>query len=293
MAGPADTALQEPEGSSEDWRVLFFREPCTRLEGSGCSRCATVCPAGAISFAQGRAGGDAPAIDDGACTRCGICIGICDSFAASSILTVDYAKRVVRRARATGKAYLCCREDLFEGLEPAGNVFAFGCLSALSPEFLAYLLSSGIDVVLCHDIGYCEGCAAGGRFGARLWRRAFALAQAWTGRQASVADAIPEVEHLSDKLAAPDRRTLFTGAIGALGEVASGEYRARKSTVVDDFLVRREQMRARMRARHGDEAFLDDDSRSQAMRSRFARRILIEEAKRNDPGIAARMEGPA
>ena len=102
---------------------------------------------------------------------------------------------------------------------------------------------------------------------------------------------MPEIEHLAEKMAAPDRRTLFTGAIGAVGEVASGEYRARKSNVVEQFLARREQMRAQTQAIAGESLYLDEDSRKQSHESRFARKILLESAIENDPRIAERMKG--
>ena len=285
MADPIDnTALPEQDTRSDE-RILFFPEPCTRLKGESCNRCATVCPANAIAFSDD----NAPTIDAEACTLCGICIGVCDSFASSSITAFDYAKRMVRKAESSGRMYLCCNEDLFDDIEPAENVFALGCLSALSPEFITYLLSTGNEVVLCHDLAYCEGCMQGGAWGGKLWQRACGLAEEWSGKQLGSADIIPEIEHLSEKMAQPDRRTLFTGAIGAIGEVASGEYRARKSTVIDDFLARQEKMRASLRAHAADAVFLDDESRVNAHRSRFSRKILLEAAIQNDSGIADRI----
>lgn len=265
-------------------RILFFPEPCTRLQGESCSRCAAVCPVHAISFDDA----GTPQIDDAACTRCGICAGVCDSFASDRITTADYAKRMVRKAGDTGRIYLCCNEDLFDALEPAENVFALGCLSALSPEFITYLLSTGNEVVLCHDLAYCENCASGGPWGGKLWQRACSLAEEWSGKALSSSDVIPETVHLADKMAQPDRRTLFTAPIGALGEVATGEYRARKSSVIDDFLARQERMRASLRAKTDEAAFLDEDSRESARRSRFARKILLGWAIDNDPAIADR-----
>jgi ferredoxin len=279
-----DNIPEQNQDAPASERILFFPEPCTRLHGDSCNRCAAVCPVQAIAFTDE----NVPRIDDASCTRCGICIGVCDSFASSSITTLDYARRMVRKAGDGKRIYLCCNEDVFDSLEPADNVFVLGCLSALSPEFITYLLSSGNDVVLCHELAYCEGCKTGGTWGGKLWQRACSLAEEWSGRELSSSDVIPEVVHLADTMAQPDRRTLFTGAIGALGEVASGEYRARKSTVIDDFLARQERMRASLRATTIESAFLDDDSRESARRSRFARKILLGWAIDNDPAIAER-----
>ena len=286
MSEPLDTAAETIEDAPIAERILFFPEPCTRLTGEDCSRCAAVCPQHAIGFTES----GAPDIDEDSCSCCGICIGICDCFSSNRITTIDHAKRMERHAQQ-GKVYFCCKEDLFEGLEPAKNVIVLNCLSSLSPEFIAYLFSTGLELVLCHDLAYCEGCQAGGVYGGALWQRAFNIAQKWTGRQLESSDVIPEIEHFAEKMAAPDRRTLFTGAIGAVGEVASGEYRARKSNVVEQFLARREQMRAQTQAIAGESLFLDDDSREQSRESRFARKILLEKAIDNDPMIAERMKG--
>lgn len=280
--------IEVKEGDAPDYgRILFFPEPCTRLKGEPCTRCEAICPAHAVSFAES----GEPVIDDAACTRCDICIGICDSFASDRITTHDYAKRMVRKAKDTGRIYLCCEEDVFESLEPAENVFVLRCLSALSPEFLCYLLSTGNEVVICHDLAYCESCTRGGAWGGKLWQRTCQLAEAWAGKALSSSEVIPEVEHLAQRMAAPDRRTLFTGAVGAIGEVASGEYRARKSTVVEEFLARQERMRANLRGTTSETAFLDEESRENAHKSRFARRLLIEDAIQNDPSIAERYNG--
>ncbi|MBE6471774.1 MAG: 4Fe-4S dicluster domain-containing protein [Coriobacteriaceae bacterium] len=284
------TDIQEEtreEDAPLDERILFFPEPCIRLAGEECTRCQAVCPAQAISFPES----GEPVIDDAACTRCGICIGVCDSFSSSRLTTVDHAHRMVRHAE-DGRIYLCCEEDVFEGLDPAGNVIALKCLSSLSPEFIAYILSTGTRIVLCHDLSYCEGCAAGGRFGGKLWQRAFDLAQEWTAREVESADTIPEKVHLAQKMQAPDRRELFTGIIGAAGEVASGEYRKSKSTVVEDFIARREQMRAKLQAPTKAALFLDEESRISARKSRFAKKKLIELAIRNDPAIAQKLAAP-
>ena len=278
----------EPLRNAE--RILFFPEPCTRLAGEECTRCQLVCPAHAISFSSN----GTPQVDETACTLCGICIGICDSFGSSLITTYDHAKRMVRKAQDDGRIYLCCSEDAFEGLAPAENVFVLHCLSALSPEFLTYLLSTGKDVVLCHDLRYCEQCEMGGAFGGKLWERAVELAQSWTGRSISSTDTIPEKKDLAQKMAADtDRRALFTGAIGAAAEVASGKYREKKSTAVDDFIARRERMRAQLQSSTRKTAYLDDDSRAQSVQSRFTRKILLNEARQNDPSIAERMGSTA
>ena len=270
-----------PAHSAE--RILFTPEPCTRLDGEECNRCQRVCPAGAISFDVD----GTPVIDDARCTRCGICIGICDSFGSDQATTYDFAKRMERKGKDDQRIYLCCEEDVFEGLEPAANVFVLKCLSSVPPELLCYLLSHGIKVVCCHDLSYCEDCTIGGAMGGKLWQRAFELAGTWAGREVEFAESIPEVERFTQKMSAPDRRTLFTAPVGALGEVASGEYRARKSSAIEDFLARQERLRARGSAASG-QLFLDEESQKAAIQSKSMRKRLMAEAIASDPDIASR-----
>ena len=284
-AEPTDNVNVEEQDASNSERILFFPDVCTRANGDACTRCMTVCPTGAIRFDDEQT----VVIDADSCTLCGICIGICDGFGSNRVTTFDLAKRMVRKAEGSGTLYLCCKEDVFESLEPADNVIVLGCLSAISPEFLTYVLSTGINVVLCHDLAYCESCERGGAFGGKLWQRAFKLAETWTNRELSSADIIPEKETLVEKLAAPDRRALFTGAVGALGEVASGQYREQKMTVVEQFLARQERMRAELAAKPDAGMYLDEESRVSAQQRHEARRMLLEEAVRNDAAISSRI----
>ena len=60
--------------------VVALKSWCTAPHGSGCSRCLSVCPTGAISLDEG-----GPHIDEELCTRCGMCAGICDAFAFTRI----------------------------------------------------------------------------------------------------------------------------------------------------------------------------------------------------------------
>ena len=70
---------QEPPaaagGSERPQRIVVLRDFCLRAHGADCERCALACPQGAVSFAED----GIPAIDEDACTRCGICLGVCDA----------------------------------------------------------------------------------------------------------------------------------------------------------------------------------------------------------------------
>ncbi len=276
-------------------KISFSAEPCTRSAGSGCTRCVTVCPAQAIQIDASAGDHGMPVIDDEICNGCGICISICDSFSSASYTTEDYARRMLRHANQAadeGKEKsitLCCEKDLPESIELAINAEALPCLSSLSPEFLTWLLAQGLKVELCHDPLLCEGCETGGRFGGALWKRATQIAEEWSGKEIGATDTLPEKQGLVDQFAEPDRRELFSGMIKTAENVASGSYRASKSSVIEDFLTRREQMRAQSRATQREASYLDEESREKAMRSHFARKTLLEEAIEIDPLIRERM----
>ena len=79
MADAPDNMPEQADGPSADTegrpnQIVVLRDYCTRVRGADCSRCALACPHDAIGFAEdGR-----PTIDADVCTRCGICLGICD-----------------------------------------------------------------------------------------------------------------------------------------------------------------------------------------------------------------------
>lgn len=283
--GQADSPKhgEAPGIGADEPRILVISEACTRPSDSSCQRCQIACPAHAISF-----GDDGlPRIDVRSCTSCGICVGICDGFGSSQVTTYDFAKRLQRKAQEGGAVYLCCAEDVFEGLDPAREVAVLECLASLPPELVTYLLASGVKVVLAHDLAYCENCKRGGVLGGRLWQRSFELASEWSGRQVDSADAIPEERHLSDELAVPDRRGLFTGVISAAGQVASGRYRQSKATATSDFLARRDKVRASMRTSVKSDVTLGDAET--VARPVGSRRKLLAEALEADPTIASRI----
>lgn len=266
-------------------RIAFHAGPCTRRDGDDCSRCMLICPEAAISFNDD----GLPSIDANLCSTCGICIGVCDCFEYADVTTYDYAQRLARKAERRGRIVLCCKEDVFEGLEPAEDVVVTPCLSSISPEMLTYLLARKCDVSSAHDERYCDSCGRGGKFGPRLWKRSFDLASRWTQAAIPAMDAIPEkVDHLSS-MANPDRRGLFTNAFAAVADVASGSYRERKSSTVDDFLARRDRMRAALKARSDAPLYLDEQSRKSSQEGDQTRRKLIDEALGYDPSIGLRM----
>ena len=255
--------------------ISFYPQPCNRMAGSGCNRCQVVCPTGAISF---ETADSAPAIDPGACNGCGVCVGICDSFEPRDITTYDLARRLERLGKRHGRIVLCCSEDAFEGLEPAPEVAVLPCLACLSPELTSFLLARGCAVRVAHDDAYCEGCLRGGPLAGKLWRRSLELASEWSGATPEFLREIPERTGHLQQIAHTDRRGLFTGIFDAALDVASGNYRERKSTVAEQFMQRREQARARLQSHEAQPLFPDDEARASWEEGHFTRKRLMREA---------------
>ncbi len=277
--------------------IAFSSHACTRATGDGCVRCMTACPTHAIRMEAYEDRRALPRIDHDSCNGCGICISICDAYSSLAYATEDYARRLLRhatQAAADGCAKsicLCCERGVPEGAAAALNVEPLPCLSALSPEFLTWLVAHDVELVLYHEDSLCVECPIGGRFGGALWKRAQLLVEEWTGKRIRRIETFPEKHGLIDRLAEPDRRTLFSSVFEAAGDVASGRYREGKSTVVEDFLTRREQMRAQSRTGQNAGAYLDEGARRKARRGHFARQNLLEEAMRRDPRIKKRIGG--
>ena len=145
---------QEPPaaagGSERPQRIVVLRDFCLRAHGADCERCALACPQGAVSFAED----GIPAIDEDACTRCGICLGVCDAFSSTRVTMADLHARIRRIALRGERVVLTCKENVFPGLEPAANVVVLPCLACLSPEFWTLVLAEGIDVTIAADLSY-------------------------------------------------------------------------------------------------------------------------------------------
>ena len=113
MADAPDNMPEQADGSSADTegrpnQIVVLRDYCTRVRGADCSRCALACPHDAIGFAEdGR-----PTIDTDACTRCGICLGICDAFSSSRVTMIDVHARIRRIALRGEDVVLTCKERL-------------------------------------------------------------------------------------------------------------------------------------------------------------------------------------
>ena len=284
---------QEPPaaagGSERPQRIVVLRDFCLRAHGADCERCALACPQGAVSFAED----GIPAIDEDACTRCGICLGVCDAFSSTRVTMADLHARIRRIALRGERVVLTCKENVFPGLEPAANVVVLPCLACLSPEFWTLVLAEGIDVTIAADLSYCADCARAGEMGELLYAHAVETGEAWSGRSVGFSDVIPEKENLVRDLANPagvDRRSAFTNLVGEVGDIASGKRRLRNSEVLQEFYERRERARALARLNLGNGTeFNDFVPEGLTRRTMQPKRQMLLEALERDPGIAARV----
>lgn len=242
-AAPAtDDEPDSPEGATRpelpDEEILFQRQFCIRAKGSDCSRCEMACPTGAISIDEN----GWPSIDDQACTRCGICYGVCDAFTSSRVNVIDLRNRVKRVTAGDGPVYVTCRENIFEDTEPAANVLVVPCLAALPPEFVASVLADGTRFILAGNLNYCDDCAIAHDRGALMYDYAFRTAEAWTGSPVEFVDEVPEQKNLVERINQDSRRDAITGLLSVVGDVASGRYRTGLDDEIDTFEATREEL---------------------------------------------------
>lgn len=272
-------------------RLVVVKDYCTHAAGSDCTRCAAVCPHGAISLPDEA---QPPSVDHSLCNGCGVCFGICDAFASTRNTMADLHARIRRIALTGERCYLTCRENIFPGFKPASNVVVLPCLSMLSPEFWAALLSENIRLTIACDLKYCEDCTRAGEIGGELFPRAVEVAELWTGGKVLFNFRIPEEQGLIDKYTdqheASDRRAVFTDLAADVTEIASGRRRLKSSTLLQDFYERRERQRAAARLNFADSTrFADFKPGGRNRRVLFPKQQLLVEAVSNMPEAAERI----
>lgn len=268
--------------------VVFLKKYCTHLAGGSCNRCALACPQNAITITD-----DAIEINQEACSRCGICVGICDAFASKRVTLTDLAERVEGICALKDPVYFTCENHLFPGFEPHTNVVVLPCLAAVPPEFWACVLTTANEAYLYCDPSYCSDCATAGSHAKALYTHALETAQNWTDEVFLLSDSIPEKETLINKYATLgqedtyDRRKMINSFAHDVTDIASGKHRKKNSRAVQEFLERKERMRAEGAARRENEASLESIAFPAIKEKRlWPRRKLLLKALENKPDIA-------
>lgn len=285
---PAAPAVEVPQ------RMLVLRDLCIRARGASCERCAAACPAGAITFGEG----GAPAVDDAACTRCGICLGACDAFTSPNVTLTGLHAAIRRAALGGGAAVVACEEHLARtfassGGAPAGNVVAVPCLAAVPPELWALALAEGTDLAIAADLALCEECPRAGAAAEGAYTRAVEQAEAWTGRAVGFAEEVPAApaeQGLFAGLGDATRRGALEGLAGQLADVASGRYRLRTSPALQQFHEQRERDEMRRRLAIDDGTQFNRFARGgRTRKAMHPKRRMLLEAIEHDPAVAARV----
>lgn len=273
-------------------RVIAADELCLNPRGGACERCVEACPANAVALDEA----GAPVVDEEACTGCGVCVGVCDAFAPVTVTLADLHERLRRCARGGEEAVVACELMAAEAEgEPAPNVAVVPCLAALPAEFWARALAEGVDVCVACDFARCDGCARAGEAAEALFAGAIERAQEWTGREVRVRGAVPAAASLVERLVSAeeaDRRGYLEGVAREVADIASGDYRRRRSDALQDFYARRERLRASARVLRPPDVARPNRFCAGGVEQRLMmpRRQMLLDALAADPSVAGRVE---
>ncbi len=270
-------------------KVLTIPEHCTRTHGAHCTRCQLACPAKALSFDEA----GAPVIDRDACTKCGVCIGVCDAFSSSSATALrlyDHLRKVAMRGEIV---YLTCEENVFPGFEPAKNVTVLPCLACVPPELWTLLLSQNVPVCVACDLKYCEDCSRAAKIGELLFTKAIEIAEAQTGESVhfdrEIPEYVPPVEAVVDDEF--DRRAAFDSVKDDAFGIISGRRRLKQSDTLKEAYRKKERERMREALNLSEGEYLSDAlEKGRATRIMPPRRRMLLEAYAAKPDIAENVE---
>lgn len=268
-------------------RFIPVAEFCVRPHGAQCRRCQIACPAQAISFSSEDS---VPAIDDAACTKCGICMGICDGFASTRISLPNLHAHIRKIALRGELVYLTCKENVFPGFTPAGNVVVLPCLACISPELWALMLTENLPLIISCDFKYCSDCDRAPQRGEMLFTRAIEMAEEWTGGSVRFDREMPEAIEASLE-SEVGRREAFDSVKGDVVDVINGKRRLRNSDTLQNYYEKKERDRAIKKlnlAPTGEFSNAFAESAKSATLFTPRRKLLLEAISRN-PQIAERI----
>lgn len=226
-------------------RIVFLKDYCTRLRGAACERCVQACPAQALSFTEN----GFVAINHDTCSKCGICLGICDAFASTQTSFTDIHAQLRRIAVSGSTALISCRQcchNISSSSESTNNVVILPCLAMCSPEFWTLILSENLPFALAIDFDCCASCKIGGAVAEMLYTYAIEAAESYVNKEIPFVDVSVLRQPASQKgTPSQERRELFSHTYEAVRDIASGTYRLQHSKKLQAFFEEQARSKAR------------------------------------------------
>ena len=283
---------------TSDNTLLVLQDYCIRMKGAACDRCSQACPHAAISYGAN----ERPSIDNDACTRCGICLGVCDAFTSTRVTMLDLHARMRRIALRGEEIIVTCSVYVDQAIDAgdiaaeedlAQNVVVLPCIAALSPEFWMVLLAEGLTVSVACDLELCEECARTAGKGELLYSHAIAQAERWCNAAVGFSEFLPLKENLVRGFAkneSYDRRSIFTNFITSVDDITSGRRRLRNSETLQKFYEQKERARARAQLQLNDVGHLNNFAPlGRVKQTMWPKRQLLLEALDKQPDIGSRL----
>lgn len=224
-------------------RLIFLKDYCIRGAQVDCNRCTHACPVAAIEI-----GDDGwPSIDRDRCTKCGICLGICDAFSATK-RNLEALHQHIQRIAVTGeRVIITCRENIPPKFIPDDNVVVLPCISCIPPEMWSLFLAENIHMSIYCDLSYCDDCDRAPVLGGMLFPRSIQIAQERNEDTDNVIRTVNELPEKPRPTSAEDplgRRQAFDNLIGDFSQIASGKRRLKNSTTLQDVYIKRHRKAA-------------------------------------------------
>lgn len=288
-----ETALKSAETSaavrrSRRQQISINELYCTRMMGTDCARCQMACPAEAISFDEE----DCPVVDAEACTRCGICLSICETFGSAHMSMEDIHNRFTRVAKRGEGVVVTCQENIREGVTPAANVVALPCLACLSPEFWTLLLAEGMKVSVSVSMRNCPDCEKAGSIASMLYGRAIETAESYCNGKIAFLRKLPTKDVAEDEDEDPtkvDRRAAFDDVVDDVKNIAQGKRSIRNSKTLNDYVDRHEKEKNRENLRLVDLSQYQSENKGMNSKIMWPKRQLLLAAIDANPEIAERV----